>query len=327
MAQTVAIIGGGVSGLTCGVVLAERGYRTAIFAEQIGADTTSGAAAAIWFPYDAGPIHQTITWALDTYRILRDLARDPQSGVSIIELRTFSRTVEVQIPDWAVPLGAQRLRSEIPPAFVSGFALNVPLMDTTVYLDYLAHRFGNAGGEIHSKRRFATLEEVGPAFDLVINCSGIGARALAEDADLEPHRGQVAIVPKINLDHAIVCNDLPLMYAIPRARDCVFGGSNQLSAERSVDQATTARIVAECSRVLEINKPEVLAGKVGIRPFRRSGVRVERTQLRDGRTVIHNYGHGGAGFTFSWGCAEAAARIAAAESPAAEKSARFEIRD
>jgi len=71
-----------------------------------------------------------------------------------------------------------------------------------------------------------------------------------------------------------------------------------------VDSATTARIVAECSRQLKIEKPNVLAERVGLRPFRKSGVRLERDHLSDGRTVVHNYGHGGSGFTLSWGCAE-----------------------
>jgi D-amino-acid oxidase len=314
MAQTVAIAGAGVSGLTCAVVFAERGYRTAIFAEQVGSGTTSAAAAAIWYPYDAGPSAATIAWALETYRTLLDLARDPRSGVSIIELRTFSRTGEIEIPEWALPLGARRLRSQIPAAFVSGFALNVPLMDTTIYLDYLAQRFADARGEIHPNRCFAKLDDVDPAFDLVINCTGIGARTLVQDSDLEPHRGQVAIVPKIDLPCAVVCNDSPLMYAIPRANDCVLGGTNELSDNRTIDPSATARIVAECSRVLEINTLDVLGERVGLRPFRRSGVRVERTQLRDGRPLIHDYGHGGSGFTFSWGCAEAVAGIAAAES-------------
>jgi D-amino-acid oxidase len=314
MAQTVAIVGAGVSGLTCAVVFAERGYRTAIFAEQIGPSTTSAAAAAIWYPYDAGPSDQTIAWALETYRTLLDLARDASSGVSIMELRTFSRTGEIEIPEWALPLGARRLRSEIPAAFVSGFALNVPLMDTTIYLDYLARRFGDAGGEIYPNRSFAKLEDVDRSFDLVINCTGIGARTLVQDSDLEPHRGQVAIVPKIDLPCAVVCNDSPLMYAIPRTKDCVFGGTNQLSDDCTVDPSATARIIAECSHVLEINKLEVLGERVGLRPFRRSGVRVERAQLCDGRPLIHDYGHGGSGFTFSWGCAEAVAALATAES-------------
>ena len=138
----------------------------------------------------------------------------------------------------------------------------------------------------------------------MINCAGIGARELVRDHDLEPHRGQVAIVPRIEgLSCAIVCDDAPLMYAIPRANDCVFGGTNDVSDNLSADPATTSRIVAECSRVLNIDKPRVLAERVGLRPFRRSGVRLERDRLRDGRTVIHNYGHGGAGFTLSWGCA------------------------
>jgi D-amino-acid oxidase len=330
MQKSIAIIGAGVSGLTCAVLFAERGYRTAIFAEEIGQRTTSGAAGALWFPYDAGPADKVIPWALETYKVLVDLSRDSRSGVSMIELRQFSRTREIQIPDWAHSLGASVISSgsvmssEVETSlniFRSGFALTVPLMDTTIYLDYLANRFIKAGGSINEHVRFKRLQDVDLAFDVVINCAGIGARTLVNDIDLEPHRGQVAIVPKIdNLNCAIVCDDDPLMYAIPRTNDCVFGGTNEVSDNLAVDLASTTRIIAECSRVLReidppkdgfavANKTRVLTERVGLRPFRKSGVRLEQEKLHDGRTVIHNYGHGGSGFTLSWGCAEEVFRL------------------
>ena len=93
------------------------------------------------------------------------------------------------------------------------------------------------------------------------------------------------------------------MYAIPRTNDCVFGGTNDVSDDLTADPATTKAIVAECSRVLGVEQPRVSRERVGLRPFRKSGVRLEKEKLRDGRTVIHNYGHGGSGFTLSWGCA------------------------
>jgi D-amino-acid oxidase len=321
MNRSVAIIGAGVSGLTCGVLLAERGFRTTIFAKEIGQQTTSGAAAALWFPYDAQPTEKVIPWALQTFDALGDLTRIAESGVSMIELHQLSRIGEIRIPDWAIGLGAQPVipssRSVIPSGvedtgeFISGYAVTVPLMDTTIYLDYLTNRFVAADGLISVNLHFDTLEEVDGKFDLVINCAGIGARELADDADLEPHRGQLAIVAKIEkLSCAIVCDDAPFMYAMPRTNDCVFGGTNDVSTNLAVDPATTDRIVAECSRVLNIDKPKVLAERVGLRPFRRSGVRLERDQLRDGRTVIHNYGHGGAGFTLSWGCAAQVVQLA-----------------
>ena len=304
MAERVAIVGAGVSGLTCGVVLAERGFHTAIFAKEIGQQTTSGAAAAIWFPYDAQPAEKVIPWALETYKALIDLTRDPRSGVSMIDLRQFSRTGEIQIPDWAIPLGAAAVATGVRPVFKSGFSLRVPLTDTTIYLDYLAARLLRAGGTINGEVCFEKLEEVDRDFDLVINCAGIGARELVRDTELEPHRGQVVIVPRSeDLSCAIVCDDAPLMYAIPRTNDCVFGGTNDLSSDLAADPATTNRIIAECSRVLNIERPNVLAARVGLRPFRKSGVRLEREKLGDGRIVIHNYGHGGSGFTLSWGCA------------------------
>ena len=352
MDRIVAIVGAGVSGLTCGIMLAEHGYRTSIFAKETGQQTTSSVAAAVWFPYHVEPADRVIPLALETYDVLVDLARFPETGVSIIESRQFLRTGRIEIPDWAIPLGAsvipmevengsarepatwtargnaERTRNEqkshgvalnIPSRnlsatrrpsaqdnekFASGFSLLTPLTDTTIYLDYLATRFRKAGGEIHANVRFEKLEDVDAQFDLVVNCAGIGARKLLQDFDLEPHRGQVAIVPRIEgLSTAIVCDDEPLMYAIPRTNDCVFGGTNELSDNLAADPTTTARIVTECSRVLNTEKPRVLAERVGLRPFRKSGVRIERGRLADGRTVIHNYGHGGAGFTLSWGCA------------------------
>src|SRR5229473_1911749 len=180
MKQRVAIVGAGVSGLTCGVVFAERGYRSAIFAQDIGQRTTSGAAGALWFPYDAEPVDKVIAWALQTYQVLLDLSHDPNSGVSMIELRQFSRTGKIQIPDWAIPLGAHALvlsseyaspaRTEAslticPSVFKSGFTLNVPLMDSTIYLDYLAKRFVAASRSIHGNMRFERLDDVSREFD------------------------------------------------------------------------------------------------------------------------------------------------------------------
>jgi D-amino-acid oxidase len=49
--------------------------------------------------------------------------------------------------------------------------------------------------------------------------------------------------------------------------------------------------------------------RVGLRPFRRQNVRLE---AEPGTRIVHNYGHGGSGVTFSWGCAlEVAERVQA----------------
>jgi D-amino-acid oxidase len=147
-------------------------------------------------------------------------------------------------------------------------------------------------------------------FDLVVNCSGIGARDLVPDSAMEPHRGQVAIVSKFHLPYAVVCDDPPLMYAIPRSEDCVLGGTNEVSQNRAPDSAATAGIIKEGQRVLGFAAPDLIAERVGLRPGRTSGVRVATETMSDGRKVIHNYGHGGAGFTLSWGCAQTVLELA-----------------
>lgn len=311
MKRRVAIVGAGVSGLTCAVVFVENGFEVAIVSEQIGDRTDSAAAAAIWYPYDVGSGSEIVPWALISYGRFLELARHPQTGVSLVELRVFSRLGPIEPPPWAQPFATRALAdSEIPAVFLSGFSIRVPLIETSKYLAYLQARLTNAGGSVSGGVRFERLQEVDPAFDIVINCSGIGARELVPDPAMEPHRGQVAIVAKLDLPYAVVCDDPPLMYAIPRSGDCVLGGTNEVSDNRAPDSFATSSIIAECRRVLGFAEADVIAERVGLRPGRKSGVRVEAETTPDGRPVIHNYGHGGAGFTLSWGCAQTVLELA-----------------
>ena len=69
ISSRVAVIGAGVSGLTCAKLLAESGYDVTIFAAESGDRTTSSAAAAIWY------LLLTSIWSLIQAQIERRLAR------------------------------------------------------------------------------------------------------------------------------------------------------------------------------------------------------------------------------------------------------------
>jgi glycine/D-amino acid oxidase-like deaminating enzyme len=55
----------------------------------------------------------------------------------------------------------------------------------------------------------------------------------------------------------------------------------------------------------DLSESNVLRQVAGIRPYRKNSFRLEIVRGGE-KTIIHNYGHGGAGFTMSWGCAEIA---------------------
>jgi glycine/D-amino acid oxidase-like deaminating enzyme len=56
---------------------------------------------------------------------------------------------------------------------------------------------------------------------------------------------------------------------------------------------------------VHVDPKRVIREVVGLRPYRRSGFRVEVESLGD-KTLIHNYGHGGGGVSLSWGTAQLA---------------------
>jgi len=93
---------------------------------------------------------------------------------------------------------------------------------------------------------------------------------------------------------------IPFVHAAS-AQDVPSGTLSDHSAFASFP--ALARIRATPDRIIDVS--------VCTRPFRAEGPRIEAQQLRH-QTVIHNYGHGGSGWSLSWGSAMLAVRLALA---------------
>jgi D-amino-acid oxidase len=146
------------------------------------------------------------------------------------------------------------------------------------------------------------------SYDLAINCTGVWARHLVDDDAVYPIRGQVVVTDRLDsLPDTILtwdAGELPA-YIVPRSEDCILGGTAQegnWDLEPSTETAKGIRARCQTLHPL-VSSMKSVADKVGLRPGRKV-VRLERDNSLLKLPVIHNYGHGGSGFTLSWGCAE-----------------------
>jgi len=215
----------------------------------------------------------------------------------------------------------------VPPPYVGAFRMTLPVIDMSVYLPWLFRRFTESGGRFVERRIVAldraavgavgldrgTLDAGALDHALVFNCAGFGAGALCGDASLTPVRGQIVVVKNPGLETFYLDETHPdgITYIVPRAHDCVLGGTAEVGVDDLRPDAGTAdAIVDRCSAIEpRLRDATVVAHRVGLRPSRPQ-VRVEVQELPSGTRCVHNYGHGGAGVTLSWGCAETAVRAA-----------------
>jgi D-amino-acid oxidase len=183
-----------------------------------------------------------------------------------------------------------------------------------VYLPHL-HEAVLAAGARHVVRRVAALEEVldlGP--EVVVNAAGLAAGELVGDESVFPVRGQIARVTNPGLHLSVRDEEHPggRAYVHPRSRDCILGGTLDVGRwDTEPDPAETAAILDRCSDIApRLAAAQVIESVVGLRPGRRE-VRVELDRDLLPVPVIHDYGHGGAGITIGWGCAQDVAALVA----------------
>lgn len=313
--RSAVILGGGVSGLTCGVRLLEEGFDVRIAAHSLPPNTTSNVAPAYWYPYKVAPQDRVLDWAAFSYGRFVDLSLIPESGISMSSLlKIFDQ--EVDEPFWKSAVRAFRRAEpgELPPGYIDGFVIEVPRIETPVYMRYLLNRFTGSGGVLDKlDREIASLEEIPGEVPLLINCTGLGAAKLCQDGNTFPIRGQIVIVKYMGFKRIISVESgkLAPIYIVPRSEDCVLGGTAEENDwDLNVDTDTAQEILKKCIAIEpSLADAEILDHRVGLRPGR-TEVRLELEELPGGRALIHDYGHGGAGFTLSWGCAEEVLKLA-----------------
>jgi len=302
-AMRCSVLGAGVSGLTCAIKLLESGHNVEIVSDKFSPETVSDVAAALWYPFLTAPAERAGEWGKVTYQELERLATDsPESGVTIRDGREYLREV-VELPSWKDDISHFRVleSSEIPDGFVFGWEFRSPIIEMPKYMPWLREKVESGGGSF--RQMFVNdLKEV--EGELIVNCVGLGARELCGDDDVRPARGQILFIDQ---DPGIGHYDQQpetLTYTIPRSDVTVLGGTAQMddwSLEiRDEDNETILEKVEAIWP--DVDRSRIIGGTVGLRPSR-TEVRLEEEEV-DGRRVVHNYGHGGAGVTLSWGCAE-----------------------
>jgi D-amino-acid oxidase len=301
----VVVVGAGVSGLTTAIVLAEAGYNVHVITSELPG-VTSLAAGAMWGPYLVEPKEKIDQWSQESLRIFQELAANPATGVRLTSGIEASRTAQ-HPPDWATGLpGFQPCtEAELPEGFTTGYRFTVPLIDMPTYLGYLQRRLEEAHITIEL-RAVSSLEEAQPAA-AVVNCTGLSARLLADDPNMRSIRGQLVVVTNPGLTE-FFSEDTgaspELLCIYPQGDVAVLGGT-AIDGDESLDADHKAAeaIVTRCTAVEpRLAQARVLGHRVGLRPTR-DHVRVEADPVI-GRKLLHNYGHGGAGVTLSWGCAQ-----------------------
>lgn len=106
-------------------------------------------------------------------------------------------------------------------------------------------------------------------------------------------KGSAALLSALPINAALGADSTPrLAIASPSATAQLLTDSKQL-----------APIIARPDRIIEMN--------VCTRPFRAQGPRIESERIGR-KSVVHNYGHGGSGWSLSWGSGQIAVEMAKA---------------
>jgi D-amino-acid oxidase len=289
---------------------------------------------------DAASLARSKVWCEISYKKFADLAGNPDTGVFVRPVNYyFKRPIEddqrhrTKMEELKGKVGQFRhdrglilengVNAEL--GLRDAYRHLAPMVDTDAYMPWLLGEVRSAGCRILEQKVTGPLAAQAETLlrqygvDAIVNCTGLGARELAAEP-VYPLRGALIRVrndgramPRVTQAHCISLDtsddDRGFVFIVPRGQNMlVLGGLAEPDVwGLEIGLHNYEPVRAMYRRCLEfmpaLNDAEIDAAepvRVGLRPVRPQNVRLEP---EPGRRVVHNYGHGGSGVTFSWGCA------------------------
>lgn len=352
--KEIAIIGAGVSGLSCAILLLKLGFKVNIYSEHSYNSKVYKPEFSSLYPAASVIPHSVYSSKLLEYfeesqQYFERLFSQDFAGITKHKhYELFSE--EQSIPDYAPLMENFEIfkRSDntlrVPSSkSLFGWSFHCFFSDWSVYFEALNDMFENLGGEyVHAKVDLNSFESIPEK--IIINCTGIGSSKISTEKESLVLAGTLIKVLeqpllKNDADETVSYNFSPGkevycngnnealdVYCYPRKDGWILGGSRLVVQKNEngsweIEKLKTALIEVDGSliphQIMSLNK-EIIVESFGI-PFpatknmkvstafrylrnRKEGIRLERERIRE-KEVIHNYGHGGAGVTLSWGCA------------------------
>lgn len=236
-----AVLGCGAVGLANARLLQEAGFDVTIYTKAMPPETTSNIAGGQWLPaFLADPEKRTdafnaqllaaadyayrryqimvgahfgVRWMRNYFLSHHEFNEDGYTGERS-PLRAMRPEYRVLAPDEHPFTGYEFVRQ-----------MDTLIIEPPVYLAAMLDEFRIAGGrvvvrELADRAAIAELRE-----KLVFNCTGLGAKALFDDEELTPVKGQLTIMlPQPEVQYAALPGDL---YMFPRSDGIVLGGTHE----------------------------------------------------------------------------------------------------
>lgn len=207
-----------------------------------------------------------------------------------------------------------------------------PIIDTDQAMAWLMRLIKTKGAILHTRtvhgdlihQETSLLKEFSAS--IMINATGLSSAETASDTTCYPLRGGILRVlnngidfPKIEAALTIsadAAQDNEIVFIVPRNDDILLIGGIAEEREETIELGVESEKVRRMRGRCEVFLPVLREARLdpgypfaqGLRPARRSNVRVERDVRSNGEgggqsRIIHSYGHGGSGWTLSFGCA------------------------